>query len=250
MNEHAEHAKQFGDGPEPVEQYVEDVLGHLPPAIPGFHRVKDDLTAHLREAAEASGSPVEAVREMGAARETARGYAEGLDLAPASLVDRTGAFLLDVGLAVPPSTILFLFMARLGAGGSWILASPFPVLAAGIVGLLALLYFPTLEHLWGQTLGKRVFGLAVTRENGLRVGWGAAVIRRLPLFFEVFWLDAVFAPFTEKRQRAFDVVAGTIVVPGIQSGSGTTGWVLVVLLWAIPPSVLWALWHGTVSLPF
>ena len=254
MNEHADHVEQFGIGAEPVEEpterYVEEVLGYLPPAVPGLHRVRADLTAHLREAAEASGSPEEAVREMGAARETARGYAEGLDLQPASLVDRTGAFLLDVGLAVPPSTVLFLFMARLGAGGSPILASPFPVLAAAIVGLLALLYFPFLEHTWGQTLGKRLFGLTVSREDGLRVGWVAAVVRRLPLFFEVFWLDALFAPFTEKRQRAFDIVAGTIVVPGIQSGGKTVGWVLVVLLWAAPPSALWFLWRSAVALPF
>ena len=68
------------------------------------------------------------------------------------------------------------------------------------------------EHLWGQTLGKWLTGIAVVRETGERVGFGAAVLRRLPLLFNFFLLDAAFAPFTEKKQRAFDMVAKTVVV--------------------------------------
>lgn len=234
-----------------IDRYVDEVISHLPPAVPERDRVASDLRAHLVEAAAASGSAEEAVREMGPARETAAGYAEGLDLEPASLADRAGAFLLDVGLAVPPSAALFVVETRVAATESWLSPTALPMILLAVVGaLLALLYFPALERLWGQTVGKRFFGLAVAREDGLRVGWWEAVIRRLPLFFEVFWLDALFAPFTEKRQRAFDIVAGTVVVPGVQSGSRTAGWTLVAVLWLIPPSALSLLWGTVFPLTF
>lgn len=230
-----EYGKQPGKASEPIEHYVQDVLDQLPPAVPGLHRMSADLTAHLREAADASGSDDGAVREMGPAKETARGYAEGLDLDPASLVDRTGAFLLDAGLGVAVAALIFVLEEPLLAN---VEVSTGLILAATTGGLLSVLYFPVLEALFGQTLGKRFFGLCVAREDGLRVGWWAAVIRRLPLFFEIFWLDALFAPFTEKKQRAFDIVASTIVAPGIARGGRPAGWTLAAALWTLPAAVI------------
>ena len=50
-----------------------------------------------------------------------------------------------------------------------------------------------------------------------------AIVRRIPFFLEFFWIDAIVAIFTERKQRAFDLVAGTIVVhcdaPKAQSAS-------------------------------
>lgn len=218
-----------------IDRYVEEVLSHLPPSVPERERVAADVRAHLEEAASASGSPGEAVREMGSAPETAEGYAAGLDLEPASLVDRTGAFLADIGLGVAVSLALFAGSVLMdGAafsgpdGGIW---SAILIRLAGLFGLLALLYFPVLETLYGQTIGKRLFGLCVAREDGLRAEWWRTVIRRLPLFFEIFWLDALFAPFTERRQRAFDLVAKTIVVPGRSWGGRAAGWAVAALPW-------------------
>ena len=37
-------------------------------------------------------------------------------------------------------------------------------------------------------------------------------LRRLSYDFEIQPVDALFIPFTEKRQRAFDIVARTVVV--------------------------------------
>lgn len=234
-----------------IDRYVSEVTSHLPPAVAERDRVGADLRAHLVEASAASGSAERAVEEMGDARETAAGYAKEIDLQPASLADRAGAFLLDVGLAVPPSATLFIVQTRLEPGSSWLQVHAWPMIALALVGgLLALFYFPVLEHLWGQTVGKRFFGLTVAREDGLRVGWWAAVIRRLPLFFEVFWLDALFAPFTEKRQRAFDIVAGTVVVPGTQSGGRAAGWGLVAVLWILPPAVVYVSWGTSFPLTF
>jgi uncharacterized RDD family membrane protein YckC len=82
------------------------------------------------------------------------------------------------------------------------------------VPVLAILYFPVLEKLYGQTIGKWALGIVVVRENGARLRWRDAIIRRIPFVFEFFWLDAVFALFTAKKQRAFDFVASTVVVRG------------------------------------
>lgn len=68
------------------------------------------------------------------------------------------------------------------------------------------------EAIWGQTIGKHVLGLCVVKEDGERVGWVAAIVRRLPWYVGLFWLDAVFALFTERRQRAFDLAAKTLVI--------------------------------------
>lgn len=250
MNQHADHVKRFGNGPEPgeepIERYVEDVLGHLPPAAPGLHRVRADLTAHLREAAEASGSPEEAVREMGTAEETAAGYAEGLELEPASLGDRTGAFLVDTGLGAALSALVFAVNLDLSSNPGLVLG----IVLATVFAALSLLYFPGLEARYGQTLGKRLFGLCVAREDGRRAELWRTVVRRLPLFFEIFWLDALFAPFTEKRQRAFDIVAATIVVPGIARGGRPAGWTLAFVLWTLPPAALFVGARMNVPLPF
>lgn len=217
-----------------IERYLEEVLELLPPSAAGRDGIERDLRAHLEETAESVGSGREAVREMGPAPETAAGYAGSLDLTPASLADRTGAFLVDLGLGALLAAGLYATNLGFLVDGRMVVT----ILLAAIGGALSLLYFPVLEDRYGQTLGKRLFGLCVARENGLRAELWRTVVRRLPLFFEVFWLDALFAPFTEKRQRAFDIVAGTIVVPGERWGGKRWGWTLALLLWTLPAAAV------------
>jgi uncharacterized RDD family membrane protein YckC len=83
--------------------------------------------------------------------------------------------------------------------------------ALAAVGFI-LLYFPLLEARFGQTLGKRLFRLRVLREDGLPIGYKEAILRRLSFYFEFIFIDALFIPFTTKRQRALDIVARTVVV--------------------------------------
>ena len=75
-----------------------------------------------------------------------------------------------------------------------------------------LLYFPISEARFGKTWGKAAMGLRVVKENGLSIGYKEAILRRLSFFFNIFWLDAIFMFFTEKRQRAFDIIAKTVVI--------------------------------------
>jgi uncharacterized RDD family membrane protein YckC len=78
-------------------------------------------------------------------------------------------------------------------------------------------YAIALETAWsGQTMGKRILGLRVIQESGVRIGFYQAVLRnlarafdRLPLFYLV---GGVAALFSNSHQRFGDMLAGTLVV--------------------------------------
>jgi uncharacterized RDD family membrane protein YckC len=78
--------------------------------------------------------------------------------------------------------------------------------------VLLSVYTVVAEYASSQTLGKRIFNLSVVRESGRRIGFGQAVVRQLPLFLSVIWIDALFALFTDKRQRAFELLSKTRTV--------------------------------------
>ncbi len=93
-----------------------------------------------------------------------------------------------------------------------------------LVGVLVLLtfliawsYFVLLEWLWqGQTIGKRLYGLRVIREDGAPAGFTAVLIRNvvrmvdfLPAFYGVGLLMIIL---TSRSQRLGDLAAGTYVV--------------------------------------
>ena len=63
-----------------------------------------------------------------------------------------------------------------------------------------------------STIGKRLLGLCVVRESGARISLGQSFVRQLPLMLEVFWVDVLFALFTERHQRAFELLSKTRVV--------------------------------------
>ena len=68
------------------------------------------------------------------------------------------------------------------------------------------------EATYGKTVGKHLRGLRVVTESGTRISTGQAIVRNLPWLLEVWWIDALFALFTDKRQRAFELLSKTRVV--------------------------------------
>jgi uncharacterized RDD family membrane protein YckC len=98
--------------------------------------------------------------------------------------------------------------------------------------LAAILYFPVFEALFGQTAGKRVFGVVVAKDSGERIGAGAAFVRRIPFAFDIWPFDAAFLLFTARRQRAFDLVAKTIVIRA-EGRHPDRPWLLVGLAWLV-----------------
>lgn len=93
-------------------------------------------------------------------------------------------------------------------------AIPFIVLVLLILAVSVFLWIYTViaESQTGQTIGKRARGIHVVRESGRRASLGQAFVRQLPILLNIYWIDAMFALFTEKRQRAFEVLSKTRVV--------------------------------------
>jgi len=104
------------------------------------------------------------------------------------------------------------------------LVRAFGEVGAQVFGVLTLLtffiawsYFFVLEWLWqGQTVGKRLYGLRVIRDDGAPAGFIAVLIRNLirivdflPLFYGLGLLMIIG---TSRSQRLGDLAAGTYVV--------------------------------------
>jgi uncharacterized RDD family membrane protein YckC len=206
-----------------TEQYVHQVMRNVPAPARERERIESDLRAHLAEAA-AAGQPAEAVvARMGKPEEVAAEFMATVPMTYAGFLPRALAFVVDVAVAAALAGGLWALGvvcanrvpqdgSSAGAlGAVWIALSLASWVAAGA---LALAYFPLLEGRYGQTPGKRLLGLRVLKENGLPIGYKEAVLRRLSLYFEIWPLDALFVFFNEKRQRAFDRVARTVVVRG------------------------------------
>lgn len=232
-----------------AERYLHEVLRHVPAAFPERRaRIAADLRSHLAESVAAGESEAGAVRRMGPAEQTASTFLQGAPLPLAPLADRIGAYVLDNALLVAP--VLAAFALAGMRDPAWLASLENPatpgariVVGAVVVATIAvsLLYFPLFEARTGQTPGKRIFGIAVVRASGTGVRFGTALLRRLPSLFNFALLDAVFAPFTARRQRAFDIVAGTLVVTSSPSASRVRAWIATAALAALTAVAIVAL---------
>jgi uncharacterized RDD family membrane protein YckC len=91
--------------------------------------------------------------------------------------------------------------------------APFFVLACVFWASLLVVIYPVVAEAWfGKTVGKHLMGLRVVRESGARIGLGQSFVRQLPVLLQVIWVDALFALFTDRRQRAFELLSKTRVV--------------------------------------
>jgi uncharacterized RDD family membrane protein YckC len=210
-----------------ANEYVRQVMDFIPPALPERARIELDVRAHVEETFEAlAGQARAAFERLGEPRDLALGYVADTPRRYASVGKRVAAFLIDMllgfavfGTVVGTGALIFGVFAiaeeSVRPGMPELSFAVVGVLAVFFVAALALLsiaYFPLLEWRYGQTFGKFVMSIHVTGEDGLRTSLPAAIVRRVPFFFEFFWLDAIVAFFTERRQRAFDLVARTVVL--------------------------------------
>jgi class 3 adenylate cyclase len=81
--------------------------------------------------------------------------------------------------------------------------------------ILLVLYFAALEGgLAAASIGKRAFDLAVTREDGAKLSFGAALGRNIVkvLTFFIFPVTILVALFSRRRQAIHDLIARTVVV--------------------------------------
>lgn len=117
---------------------------------------------------------------------------------------RLAAWLVDqIIIALPIIPPLYLFSK-----------GPYPYIeAAQVVALANLAYFTILEGSRSQTVGKILIGIVVYDENGRKVSYTSALLRRIGLVVPILQLfDAGMIFFNSMKQRIFDIVAGTVVL--------------------------------------
>lgn len=205
-----------------IDQYLQKVMQNIHAPSIERERIESDLRSHLQEAL-ASGEPEDAViRRMGDPAEVAKEFMAQMSLHYAGFWRRLAAFGIDLVVIIVMAGALALVgvasvskVPRNPVGLDWVVGALLVALAISAalatIGTI-LLYFPIQEGRFGQTLGKRLLRLWVLKEDGLPIGYKEAFLRRLSYYFDILPVDALFIPFTAKRQRAFDVVAHTVVV--------------------------------------
>ena len=217
----------------PAERYIDDVLSHVFADPEDRQRLEADLRSHFSEGEAEGRTPRQVIEGLGTPEEVAAAFNAEREFQYASFWQRLVAFFGDAGLLmclVVPVLTLGLMAGVVGEepGGIavlWFL--PFALLFLAILGL-GIFYFPLLEAHYGRTLGKHLMRIRVVRESGSPIGLGQAFVRRLSFYFDMLWVDALFVFFTDKNQRALDIVAKTVVAQ--EPGKRTPGWAWVVCL--------------------
>ena len=193
-----------------ADDYVNTVLGMMPPTMPQRAQIAAELRSHIAERL-AHGHTLDVVlKQLGDPATLADSYLSAEPLVSADFGSRAVAKLLD-GLAVlavvgPIAWVV----TRLVPAGFGMPVAMLVVLVGG--SLLFGVYTVMAEYRRGQTIGKRLQGIRVVSETGARVSLGQAIVRQVSMFLQVYWIDVMFALFTDKSQRAFEMLSKTRVV--------------------------------------
>jgi len=190
-----------------MQQYIRDVVGRMPAAVATRLQIERELSSHINERLE-HGEPLDDVlRHLGDPGTLAKSYLAEVPLVPASFGVRGVAKIVDV-------VALAWIVAPIAVVVGLAVHSPFvaAMAEAFAVSLSFCVYTAILEWRYSTTIGKWLLGLRVTDESGARISGGQSIVRQLPLALEIFWVDVFFALFTERHQRAFELLSRTRVV--------------------------------------
>jgi uncharacterized RDD family membrane protein YckC len=134
----------------------------------------------------------------------------------ASLFRRALAWIIDFLIVAIPATAPLYFIVKEG----FLLDNPFHYFglffySMSVMFLGGFLYHSLLEGLWGKTIGKKICGIIVLKEDFSKCTVGRGFLRNLMWIVDGFFyylVAAVAMAGTMKWQRLGDLVAGTIVV--------------------------------------
>jgi uncharacterized RDD family membrane protein YckC len=190
-----------------ADQYIAAVIASMPRATPLRSQIERELHSLIAERVERGQAVDEVLRQLGDPVALADSYLSSVPLVAGSFWRRGAAKIVDL-LALACTGVLF------GVLVGWATDIWFLALVVGVLflGLFFALYNVLTEWYFGETLGKHLLGLCVVRESGARISFGQALVRQLPQCLQVFWIDVLFAPFTDRRQRAFELLSKTRVV--------------------------------------
>jgi uncharacterized RDD family membrane protein YckC len=193
-----------------IDDYISRVLAAMPAATPQRSQIAVELRGHIAERMEDGRSADDVLRQLGDPVALAESYLSAVPLVSAPFGPRAIAKLLDIAIVV-------VFMG--GIAGFFTQFLPFEAMIPFAIAIVLVggsfvfgLYTIVSEYAAGETAGKRAMKLRVVRESGARISLGQAVVRQLPMFLQIYMIDVLFALFTEKRQRAFELLSKTRVV--------------------------------------
>jgi len=192
-----------------MDDYIRQVVDRMPSGTPLRSQIALELKAMIGERLARGQSMDEVLRQLGDPASFAESYLSAEPLEAAAFWPRAAAKMIDFVVVASVLALAFVFR-RLG----WQRAVGVGVPELILVFLIAVspLYTVLAEYWTGQTVGKWLMGLRVVRESGARIGLGQAFVRQLALVFQVFMFDCLFALFTDKRQRACELLSKTRVV--------------------------------------
>ena len=193
-----------------ADEYVNRVLDMMPNTTPSRSQIATELRGHIAERLEHGQTVDEVLRQLGDPATLADAYLSAEPLVSAPFAARAAAKIVDtlcllavmcplawlLSRLVPPEFRSVVMILTVAAGGSIVFE----------------VYTMIAERRYSQTLGKRLLGLRVVRETGARISVGQAFVRQLPALLQVYWIDVLFALFTDKSQRAFELLSKTRVV--------------------------------------
>ena len=193
-----------------ADDYVNTVLGMMPPTMPQRQQIAAELRSHIAERLARGHTLPDVLKQLGDPATLADSYLSAEPLVSAEFGSRALAKIIDaIGvLAVMCPT-------------AWLVSQLVhpnfrpPVMIIIVLGggsVMFGLYTMAAEYRRGQTIGKRLRDIRVVTETGARISLGQAIVRQLSMFLQVYWIDVMFALFTDKSQRAFELLSKTRVV--------------------------------------
>lgn len=124
---------------------------------------------------------------------------------------RFWAFLIDLAVIGMSSRVLFG-----GLAANYETVQSFIMINTLFVGIWGAAYLVIMTALWGQTLGKMIFGIRVVQENGAPITWQTAIMRELIgriisqlLGTNLGYLVCAFHP---QKRAVHDIISDTYVV--------------------------------------
>jgi uncharacterized RDD family membrane protein YckC len=198
-----------------MDDYIRQVVDRMPSGTPLRSQIALELKAMIGERLARGQSMDEVLRQLGDPASFAESYLSAEPLEAAAFWPRAAAKIIDF-VVVASVLALAVVFRRLRLQSDMGIGVPGLILVFLVV--ISPLYTVLAEYWAGKTIGKWLMGLRVVRESGARIGLGQAFVRHLALVFQVFVFDCLFALFTEKRQRACELLSKTRVVRAKRAG--------------------------------
>jgi len=197
-----------------AQDYIDAVVGCVP-AVEDRQRIEAELSGRL----DPDISTERAIATYGHPRDLAEFYLASKPLESAPFVRRVIAALIDIPSVVMAGFLFFYVGWKLVGDGSESFITAVMtgnLLAIGLcfatLILMSPLYYILAESTTSQTVGKALMKIRTVRESGAKITVGQAMVRQIPLFFSFYFFDALFALFTKRRQRLFELISKTRVV--------------------------------------